>query len=248
MLYDKKRYLAHIRNLKQALNHGLKLKKVCKAIAFYQEAWFKPYINMNTELRKKSLNDFEKDFYKLMNNAVFGRSIMNVTRHRDIKLVTDDKKRCKLGSMPNYHTIKQFSENFLAMEMKKTKIKMNVPIYISFTILEVSKSVMWEFFYDYIKPKYGDKMKLFYTDTDSFIFHTKTKDFYEDINNDVEEWFDTSNYMINRPLLITDKNKKVLGKFKDELEGRIMTKFVCLRSKTYTYLIDDFEEKNETKE
>ena len=110
--------------------------------------------------------------------------------------------------MPNYYITKQFSENFLAMEMKKTKIKMNVPIYIGYTILEVSKTVMWEFFYDYLKLKYGDKMKSCYTDTDSFIFHTKTKDFYENINNDVEEWFDTSNYNINRPLLITDKNKK----------------------------------------
>ena len=136
----------------------------------------------------------------------------------------------------------------LAMEMKKTKVKMNVPIYIGFTILEVSKTVMWEFFYDYLKPKYGDKMKLCYTDTDSFIFHTKTKDFYKGINSDVEECFDTSHYMINRLLLITDKNKKVLGKFKNELGERIMTEFVGLRSKTYAYLIDDFEEKKETKE
>ena len=119
--------------------------------------------------------------------------------------------------MPNYHTTKQFSENLLAMEMKKTKIKMNVPIYIGFTILEVTKTVMWEFFYDYLKPKYGGKIKLCYTDTDSFILHIKTKDFYEDIDNDIEEWFDTLNYKIDRPLLITDKNKKVFGNFKDEL-------------------------------
>ena len=114
--------------------------------------------------------------------------------------------------MPNYYTTKQFSENFLAMEMKKTKIKMNVPIYIGFT--------MWEFFYDYLKPKYEDKMKLCYTDIDSVAIHIKTKDFYEDINSDFEKWFGTSNYKIVRPLLITDKNKKVLGKFKDELGGK----------------------------
>ena len=119
--------------------------------------------------------------------------------------------------MPNYHTTKQFSENLLAMEMKKTKIKMNVPIYIGFTILVVTKTVMWEFFNDYLKPKYGGKIKLCYTDTDSFILHIKTKDFYEDIDNDIEEWFDTPNYKIDRPLLITDKNKKVFGNFKDEL-------------------------------
>ena len=142
---------------------------------------------MNTELRKNAKNDFEKDFYKLMNNAVFGRSIMNVRRHRDIKLVTNDKKRCKLASKPNYHTTKQFSENFLATEMKKTKIKMNIPVYIDFTILEVSKTMMWKFFYDYLKPKYGDKIELCYTDTNSFILYIKIKDFYEDIADDVEK-------------------------------------------------------------
>ena len=150
--------------------------------------------------------------------------------------------------MPNYYTTKQFSGNFLAMEMKKTKVKMDVPIYIGLTILEVSKTVIWEFFYDYLTPTYGDKMKLCYTDTDSFISHIKAKEFYEDINNDVEEWFDTSNYKIDRPLLITDKNKKVVGKFKDELGGRIMTRFIGLHAKVYAYLINDFEEKKETKE
>ena len=141
-LYHKKSYFAHIKNIKQALNHGLKLKKGRKAIAFYQEAWLKPYIGMNTELRKKAKNDFEKDFYKLMNNAVFGRSVRNLRRHRDIKLVTDDKKRCKLTSMPNYYTTKQFFKNVLAIEMKKTKIKINVPICIGFTILEDSKTTI----------------------------------------------------------------------------------------------------------
>ena len=156
-------------------------------------------------------------------------------------------KKCKLASMPNYYIRKQFSENFLAMEMKKTKIKMNVQIYIGFAILEVSKTVMWRFFYGYLKPKYGDKAKLCYTDTDSFILHIETKDFYEDINNDVEEWFDTSNYKIDRPLLITGKNKKVLSKFNDELGGRIITKFVGLRSKAYADLIDDFKEEKRNK-
>ena len=244
MLYDKKGYVAHIKNIKQALIHGLKLKKSRKAIAFYHEAWLKPYIDMNTELRKSAKNDFEKEFYKLMNNAVFSCSNMNVRKHRDIKLVIDDKKRCKLASKRNYHTTKQFSENFLAMEMK---MKMNVSIYIGFTILEVSKTLMWKFFYDYLKPKYGDKIELCYTDTDSFILYIKTEDCYEDIANDIEEWLDTSNYETDRQLLIRNKNKRVLGKFKDELEGTIMTKFVGLHSKTYAYLIDDSEEKKRSK-
>ena len=129
--------------------------------------------------------------------------------------------------------------------MKKTKIKMNVPIYIGFTILEVSKTVMWKFFYNYLKPKYGNKIELCYTDTDSFIPHIKTEDFYEDIANDAEESFNTSNYEIDSKQ--TNKSKKVLGKFKNELEGKIRTKFVNLYSKTYAYLVDNFEEKKRNK-
>ena len=149
---------------------------------------------MNTELRKEAKNDFEKDFFKLMNNAVFGKTMENVRKHRDIKLVTTDEKRNKLVSEPNYHTTKQFSENLLAIEMKKTKVKMNKPVYLGMSILDSRKTLMYEFWYDYIKPKYQDKAKLCYMDTDSFVIHIKTEDFYEDIANDVEEWFETSNY------------------------------------------------------
>ena len=199
-LYYKKNYVVHIRSLKQALMHGLKLKKVHKVIQFYQEAWLKPYIDMNNELRKKAKNDFEKDFFKLMNNAVFGKTMENVRKHRDIKLLTTDKRRNQLVPEPNYHTIKCFSENLLATEMKKTKVKMNKPIYLGLSILEISKILMYEFWYDYMKPKYGDNVKLCYADTDSFIMNIKTEDFYEYIANDVEKRFDTSNYEVDRPL------------------------------------------------
>ena len=124
-LYDKKNYVVHIRSLKQALNHGLILKKVHRVIQFYQEAWLKPYIDMNIELRKKAKNYFQKDFVKLMNNAVFGKTIENVRKHRDIKLLITDKGRNRLVSEPNYDTTKWFSEKLLAIEMKKTKVKMN---------------------------------------------------------------------------------------------------------------------------
>ena len=122
-LSNKKKYVVHIRSLKQALNHGLKLKKVHRIIEFNQEAWLKPYIDMNTELRKIAKNDFEKDFFKLMNNAVFGKTMENVRKHRDIKLVTTDKKRSKLVSEPNYHTMNYISEDLSIIEMKRTKIK-----------------------------------------------------------------------------------------------------------------------------
>ena len=129
-LYGKKDYVVHIRQLKQALSHGLIFKKVHRVIQFYQGAWLKPYIDMNTELRKKAKNDFEKDFFKLMNNAVFGKTMKNVRKHRDINLVTTDKRRNRLVSEPNYHTTKWFSEKLLAIEMKISKVKMNKPIYL----------------------------------------------------------------------------------------------------------------------
>ena len=192
---------------------------------------------MNTELRKQSKNYFEKDF-KLMNNSVFGKTMENVRKHRDIKLVTTDKRRNQLVSEPNYHTTKSFSENLLAIEMKKTKVKMIKPVYLDLPILEISKTLMYEFWYDYMKPTYGDNVKLCYMDTDSFIIHIKTEDFYKDIADDVEKRFDASNYEVNRPLP-TGKNKKVIGLRKDELGGKIMTEFVALRPKTYSYLMDD---------
>ena len=245
-LCDKKKYVVHIRSLKQALNHGLILRKVHREIQFNQEARLKPYIDMKTEKRKEAKNEFEKDFCKLMNNAAFGKTMKNVRKHRDIKLVTTDKRRNPLVSEPNYHTTKWFSEKQLALEMKKTKVKMNKPIYLGLSILEISKTLIYEFWYNYMKPKYGDNVKLCYMDTDSFIMHIKAGDFYKDIANDVEKRFDTSKYEVNRPLPI-GKNKKVVGLMKDELGGKIMTEFVALRPITYSYLRDDCEEDKKAK-
>ena len=126
---------------------------------------------MNTKLRKEAKNDFEKDFFKLMNNSVFGKTMENVRKHRDIKLVTADVKRNKLVLEPYYHSTKCFSENLSAIEMKKTKVKVNKPIFLGTSILDISKMLMYKFWYDYIKPKYEDRAKLCYTDTDSFIIH-----------------------------------------------------------------------------
>ena len=236
----------HIKSLKQALNHGLKLKRVHRIIEFNQKAWLKPYIDMNTELRKLASNDFEKGFYKLMNNAVFGKTMENVRKNRDIKLVTTDKKRNKLVSEPNYHTMNYISEDLSIIEMKKIKVKMNKAIYLGLSILDISKILMYEFWYDYMKPKYNDKVKLCYMDTDSFVMNIKTNDFYKDIANDVEKRFDTSSYEVNIPLL-TGKNKKVIRLIKDKLGGGIITEFVALRPKTYSYLTDDCKENKKAK-
>ena len=157
-----------------------------------------------------------------MNNVVFGKTMEDMRKHRDIKLVITEKRRNQLVTETNYHAIKCFSENLLAMEMKKRKVKMNKPIYLGLSILEISKILMYEFWYDYMKPKYGDNVKLCYMDTDSFIIRIKTEAFYEDIANNVEKRFDTSNYEVDKPLP-KGKNKKVIGLMKDELGGKIIT-------------------------
>ena len=133
-----------------------------------------------------------------------GGEMENARKQRDIKLVTTEKRRNQLASKPNYHTPKYFSVNLMAIELKKTKVKMNRPIYIGMSVLDIRKALMYEFLYGYIKPKYQDKEELCYMETDSNVIYIKTKDFYRDIADDVKKWFDTSNYGKddNRPLLI----------------------------------------------
>ena len=156
---DKENYAAYIRTLKQAFNHGLILKRVHRTIEFNQKAWLKPYIDMNNKLRKEAKNEFEKDFFKLMNKSVYGKTMENVRNHRDIKLVTTDEKRIKLVSEPSYRTTKHFSENLLAIEIKKTEVIMNKPIYLDVSKLDVSKTLMYEFWYGYIKIKIWKQSK-----------------------------------------------------------------------------------------
>ena len=232
-LNDKKNYIVHINVLKQALDHGLKLRKVHRVIEFEQESWLKEYIDVNTELRKKATNDFEKD-------------LENVRKHRDIKLVKTDKKRNKLVSEPNFDTMKLIDNNLAIIEMRKVKIKMNKPIYLGLSIVDICKITMYEFWYDYVKIKYQDKARLCYMDTDSFVVNIKTKDFYKDISQNVNKRFDTSNYIFDRPLP-TGINKKVIGLMKDELGGDIITEFVALRPKAYSYIKNNFTEMKKAK-
>ena len=235
-LKNKRKYVIHIRALDQALKHGLVLKKVHQVIQFEQSAWLKPYIDFNTRLRTAASNDFEKDFFKLMNNSVFGKTMENIRRHKDMKLVTDEQKYLKYVMKPNFKDSVKFSANLMGVEMGKTEITMNKPVYLGQAILDLSKIVTYEFHYDYMTLKYGSKVKLCYMDTDSFVYHIKTEDFYKDIAEDVEARFDTSGYPNdgNRPLPI-GKNKKVIGLMKDELGGEIMIEFVALRAKLYAY-------------
>ena len=183
-----------------------------------------------------------------MNNAVFGKTMENVRNHRDIKIVTTNKQRSKFASDPNYHSTKYISRDLLIIELKKIKVKMNKPIYLHQEILDISKTLMYEFWYDYLKPQYGNNVRLCYMDTDSFVIYIKTDDFFKYITNDVERRFDTSKYdeKNERPLPI-GKNKKVIGLFKDELDGKILTEFCALRAKAYAYLMEDGSEYKKAK-
>ena len=245
-LRDKKNYIIHIQALNQALQHGLRLDRIHRVIEFDQSPWLKTYIDFNTQLRKVATNDFEKDFFKLMNNSVFGKTIENIRKHRNIKLVTTEEKYLRTVMKPNFKSGVLFGENLMGCEMGKIKVVMNKPVYFGQAILDLSKLVMYEFHYDYMVPKYGlEKLKLCYMDTDSLVYDIKTEDFYEDIANDVEARFDTSGYSKTdfRPLPI-GLNKKVIGLMKDELGGKIMTEFVALRPKLYSYReLDGSEDK-----
>ena len=204
----------------------------------------KPYIEKNTQLRMQSKNNFESDFFKLMNNSVFGKTMENIRNRVDIKLVTTPKQAEKYIYRSNYTGRTTFSDDLVAIHMGKTSIYMNKPKYLGMCILGISKTLMYDFHYGYVKPKYGEKAKLLFTDTDSLMYLIETEDFYEDISPDVHEWFDTSNYPPNHPSGIpTGVNKMVIGMFKDEVGGKIITEFVGLRAKNYAYLCDGKEYK-----
>ena len=192
---------------------------------------------MNTKVRRKGEDNFEKDSFKLINSSVFGKTMKNVWKHRDIKLVTTGKRRTYLASEPDYHTIKFFTENLLAIEMRKTLIFMNKSVYLGLSILDLSETVMYEFKHDYVKPKYDKKGKNCYTNTSSSIFCIQTNDIHKDTAEDVETRFDISNYELERSLP-KGKNKEVIGVMKDELVGKIMKDFVGLRAKTYSSIIN----------
>ena len=225
---------------------GLKVKKIHRGIKFREEPWMRSYIELNTDLRTKGKNDFEKDFFKLMNNSVFGKTMENIRNRVDVKLVNNRGAAEKLSAKPNFEHLTIFDENLVAVHMKRTKLTFNKPVYCGMAILDISKSLMYDFHYGYILPKYGKNQKLLFTDTDSLCYEIETEDFYKDISGDVEKGFDTSNFPKDHPSGIpVGKNKKVPGMMKDEAGGRIIEEFVGLRAKLYSYRM--FEGKEEKK-
>ena len=234
-LYNKKNYIIHHETLKLYLDLGMKLTKIHRGIKFNESPWMKVYIELNTKLRSQAKNDFEKDFFKLMNNSVYGKTLENIRNHKDIRLVNNRESASRYANKPNFHHCTIFDENLIAVHMKRTKLVLNKPIYLGFSILERSKQLMYEFHYKYIKAKYGDKAKLLFTDTDSLMYEIETEDFYNDISTDVLTRFDTSNFPKDHPSgILTGMNKKIPGLFKDEAGGQIIYEFCGLRSKLYS--------------
>ena len=251
-LRDKNNYVVHYKTLMQCLRLGMKLKKIHRGIKFIESDFLKPYIDKNTNLRTQAKNNFEKDFFKLMNNSVFGKTMENIRNRVNVKLVNTGEQFKKLTAKPNYESRKILNdndnENLVSVHMKKTSLTMNKPVYLGMSILDLSKTVMFDFHYRYIKPKYGNKAKLLFTDTDSFLYEIQTEDFYKDISGDVRDRFDTSDYPEGHPSGIpTGINKKVLGMFKDEAAGKVIKEFVGLRAKLYSYKMDEGKENKKCK-
>ncbi|XP_049872417.1 uncharacterized protein LOC126380040 [Pectinophora gossypiella] len=242
-LYDKYNYVIHYVHLKKCLEHGLVLKKIHRAITFNQSNFLKKYIDLNTQLRQKAQSTFEQDFFKLLNNSIFGKTLENTEQRVDVRLVNkwSDKnnltKKCTgaetLIASPNFHSASIFSENLVAIQMKHSQIVLDKPIYIGFAVLELSKSHMYDFHYSKIKPFYGNRIKLCYTDTDSFVYNVHTDDIYQDLKTNFLKYFDTSNYNPKNEFGLPIVNKKIPGLFKDEMGGQIIREFVGLRSKLY---------------
>jgi len=229
----KSKYIVHGRNLALYLQLGLKLKKIHRVIQFNQQKWMGSYIMKNTECRAKAKNDFEKDFFKLMNNSVFGKTMENVKNRINYQLKSDLKKAKKLVNKINCKNVDIISEDLVGIEMEKTTVTLNKPIYCGFSILELSKTLMYDFHYNHIKKKYGDKAKLLFTDTDSLCYEIESEDFYKDIISDID-LFDTSNFPKDH-FLFSEENKKVIGKMKmEEAEIGIIREFVGLRPKMYS--------------
>ena len=247
--FNKKiKYVLHHRNLKQYLDLGMKLTEIHRVISFKQSKWLAPYIALNTELRTAAKNDFEKDFFKLMNNSVFGKTMENIRNRVNIKLVNREEKLLKFIAKPSFERRTIFSENLIAVHLRKTKLFFNKPIYVGMSILDISKTLMYDFQYGYMKEKFGDRAELLMTDTDSLVYLIKTEDFYKDIDVDVDEKFDTSGYPKDHPSGIkTGANKKAIGMMKDECSGKQIVEFVGLRAKLYALKMEDLSESKKCK-
>ena len=247
---DKKNYLIHYRMLKIYVGHGMIVEKVHEIISFKQSKWLESYINFITQKRNKAKNEFEKDFFKLLVNAAFGKFLENVRNRLELELIKKDniKKIIDQQSELTFNGIQKSYENYYSYTFKKNEVVMDKAIYVGFAISELSKLHMYETKYDILKPYFGQEtLQLHYIDTDGMILSMKTKNIINDLKY-LEDIFDFSNLDENQKLF-NIKNKKVIGKFKIETpKNVIIDEFVCLRSKAYSFKGKDKDEnKNKIK-
>ncbi|KAL5267281.1 hypothetical protein ACHWQZ_G004350 [Mnemiopsis leidyi] len=240
--FPKKAYVTHLRNLQFCLSQGAKLTKIRRVIHFRQEAWIAPYIAENTRLRQQAADEFERDYYKLLNNAFFGKTMENVRRRVKIVLVNNEKSHAWQTSKPQFKRFQIFNEELVGVELSQTNITLDKPIYVGFTVLELSKLLMYKFHYDVMKPNFPDSV-LCFTDTDSFLYHIKCSNLYSVHLNRLREHFDFSKYPEDH-FLFSDENRAVVGKFKDETDSVPIREFIGLRSKCYSLLTCTGKQKN----
>ena len=236
---DKANYVTHYRNLQFYTKMGMKITKVHRILTFKQSPWLAKYIQLNTDKRKSAKSTFEKDLYKLMNNSVFGKTIENLRNRIDVKLVADTRKAERLCALPTFNSFNIINDDITMVRSNPSKIFWNKPTYVGFCVLELSKLTMYEFHYNKILALYGKNAKLLFSDTDSLCYEIITDDLYADMAKNLD-WFDTSDYPPNHPCYST-KNAKVIGKFKDEMNGNIVQEFVGLRAKMYSLLDSNHE-------
>jgi hypothetical protein len=245
-LYDKKNYIIHFDNLQLYLNLGLELKKIHRCLKFNQSNFLQPWVELNTNLRKNAMNDFEKDLFKLMINSVFGKSIQDNRKHLNIKLALNEKQASKWLVKPNFEQFNIINNDKALIKMRKSTVKLDRPIYVGFTILEQSKAHMYRLHYNVFKNHYENNIKLIYCDTDSLLYEIKTEDYYSDLKNKFNHIMDFSNYDTQHKLY-NDEYKKMIGYLKDEYGGQIVTEFVGLKAKLYSIMYGDNKNKTTAK-
>ena len=236
-LRNKDHYVLHYQqNLQLYTSLGMRLTKVHRTLRFDQSPWMEPYIRMNTELRKKAASDFEKDLYKLMNNSVFGKTMENLRKRVDVKLVHSNKgdKLRRLIASPAIARANIFEDDLAAIQVHKSNLVLNRPMYVDMSILDLSKHLMYDIYYNQLKPKYGESCQPLYTDTDNLLIEIETEDVYKDMAQN-QTLYDTSDYPQDHTLY-SSANKQVLGKLKDECAGRAIAENVSLRPKMYSIL------------
>ncbi len=244
-LRNKERYVVHYVNLQQYIKLGLKVTKTHRILEFSQSPWLKKYIDFNTEKRKMATSSFERDFFKLANNAIFGKTMENLRKRVDVRIVTKAQQARRFIARPTFESFNIINEGVTVIKLRKAVVYLNKPLYIGMAILDLSKSHMYDFHYNVVIPKYSDKAKLLFTDTDSLFYHIETADIYSDMKSDAK-FYDTSDYP-KEHMLYDPTNAKQVGLMKDECHGVPPVEFVGLRSKMYSILLPHGQEKKTAK-